>query len=225
MTADIIRISLRCGIVKGVRFFLEQNRYEYFLPTEPWQPIYDLIDPMDPEMTLARLNMTEKADHSLNIGAVEIVLTGDGCDVTFYPGAQENRRKYHLLRDREVGQLRSRRLIIEPIDASPSALNTVESGIPIYDTVIMQARERAATNGLSATDDPKELTGSIEIAEWFLAFWYPRNRTLDDYAKLFTKVGKRTIETYLKDYRAIHGIPNLRDLDRLRKGQDAEDQR
>jgi len=92
-----------------------------------------------------------------------------------------------------------------------------------YNHIIMQARERAAANGLLAKDLPEHLTGAIEIPEWFLAFWYPRDRTLEDYAAKFTQVGKRQIERHWETYRAMHDIPKLRELDKLRQGKTPED--
>ncbi len=130
---------------------------------------------------------------------------------------------FHFPEDAEV-------MIGKTVRPDPQSESEVIPDLPtdprqIYDTIIKQALERAGQKGLSPEVLPTADARGIEIAEWFLAFWYPLGRTFEQYMQKFTHVSKRTIERYWVNYRAMHDIPTLRDLDKLRQGKTPEDRR
>lgn len=87
-----------------------------------------------------------------------------------------------------------------------------------YDSIIEQAQARAAKKGLTAEDHPIGEWGAIEIAEWFLAFWVPLGRSLEKYTELFDD-NSRTIRRHWEHYRAMHNLPTLQELGRMRRRQ------
>jgi hypothetical protein len=122
MTTDSFTIDLRCSVAECADIIEVFNlHYGYFGLDEPWFPAFVTIWT---HLSNVRLRMTERDRNGITspdeIGQVNIVLTGDGCRLTFVSGSPDMRRKYQLLSAVIVDHLYDHRFVIEPTLPTPS---------------------------------------------------------------------------------------------------------
>jgi hypothetical protein len=97
---------------------------------------------------------------------------------------------------------------------SPSPLTPQEQ----YNQYIVEAGQRAERQGLSPLEPPDAGAGNLVIAEWFLAYWFSKGKSFEEFKSLY-HFDATTVRRWWEDYQKLHNLPSLTELKKLRRGE------